>query len=363
MASAKTIVSATFEVTSGALCFGSLHNILQGAAAAIQIAPGPRPRRGGTIKYQPMVHNVGAETGTWNAYTLLDVNTSSIQGWFAAQIEVDPVKEITKILRVAGSPYEYEHGSTMNTDKTKEEGVFVINRYDWGTVREEDNFPDEAQEGEADILANGNGLGLVDYSHATSYVQEWAQRKPSQRGASPNGMWMYIPHAEYMFGRFGFDEQYTQVRSFLFFTTRTNFFSTKFPGQENPLRKYETELERFQRGLREGTDYSGIEDIRKLYDDPLLKNEGVINISPIPPPDSEQLGPYHISEHVLKAEDIESLRAYRTPKADYEMKLRQALPLLPEDSVQSILAGYDMKIAEFPMNGKTRRTIYSTSSC
>lgn len=348
MAGAETIVSATFDVTSGALCFGSLHDILQGAAAAIQIAPSPRPRRGGTVMFQPMVHNVGAKTGTWNAYTLLDVNTSSVQGWFAAHVEVDPVKEVAKILCVAGSPYEYEHGSTMNTDKTKEEGVFVINRYDWGMVREKDEFPNEAQEGEADILANGNSLGLVDYSHATSYVQEWTQRKPSQRGASPNGMWMYIPYAEYMFGRFGFDEEYTQARSFLFFTARTNFFSTKFPGQENPLRKYETELERFQRGLREGKDYSGIEDIRKLYDYLPLEDENVIHIFPIPPPDLEQLGPYPISEHVLKAEDIEALRVYRTPKADYEMKLRQARPPLPEDMVQLILAGYDSKIAEFP---------------
>jgi hypothetical protein len=348
MAGAETIISATFDITSGALCFGSLHDILQGAAAAIQMAPSPRPRRSGTVKFQPMVHNVGAKTGTWNAYTLLDVNTSSVQGWFAAHVEVDPVKEIAKILRVAGSPYEYEHGSTMNTDETKEEGVFVINRYDWGMVREEDEFPNEAQEGEADILANGNSLGLVDYSHATSYVQEWTQRKPSQRGASPNGMWMYIPHAEYMFGRFGFDEEYTQVRSFLFFTARTNFFSTKFPGQENPLRKYETELERFQRGLREGTDYSGIEDIRKLYDYLPLEDENVIHIFPIPPPDSEQLGPYPISEHVLKAEDIEALRVYRIPKADCEMKLRQARPPLPEHIVQLILARPNSKIAEFP---------------
>ncbi|KIN03348.1 hypothetical protein OIDMADRAFT_51317 [Oidiodendron maius Zn] len=335
MASAETIVSATLDVTSGALCFGSLGDILQGAAAAIQVGPSPRPRGGGTVKYQPMVHNVGAKTGTWNAYTLFDVTPLVSRD------------EITKILRVAGSPYEDEHGSTMNTDKTKEEGVFVINRYDWGMAREEDNFPDEAEE-EADILANGNSLGLVDYSHATSYVQAWTQRKPSQRGALSNGMWMYIPYAEYMFGRFGFEEEYTQLRSFLFFTARTNFFSTKFPGQENPLRKYETGLERFQRGLREGRDYSGIEDIHKLYDYLPLEDENVVHIFPIPPPDSEQLGPYPISEHVLKAEDIEALRVYRTPKADYEMKLRQSHPLLQEDAVQSILAGCDSKIAEFP---------------
>lgn len=73
MASAETIVSATLDVTSGALCFGSLGDILQGAAAAIQVGPSPRPRGGGTVKYQPMVHNVGAKTGTWNAYTLFDV--------------------------------------------------------------------------------------------------------------------------------------------------------------------------------------------------------------------------------------------------------------------------------------------------
>jgi hypothetical protein len=194
MASAQTIVSATCDVTSGAFCFGSLHDILQGAAAVIQIAPSPRPRLCGTVNYQPMVHNVGAKMGIWNAYTLLDTNTSSVQVWFAAHVEVDSVKGITKILRVAGLPYEYEPGFTKKTEK-KEEGVFVINRYDWGEVRMRDNFPNDTQEGKADILANGNSLFLVDYSHATSYVQEWIQRKPSQREASLNGMWMYIPHA------------------------------------------------------------------------------------------------------------------------------------------------------------------------
>jgi hypothetical protein len=89
MAGAENIVNATFEVTSGALCFGSLHDILKGAAAPIQVAPSPRPRAGGTIKYQPMEHNVAAKSGAWNVYTLLDVNTSSVEGWFATHVDVD----------------------------------------------------------------------------------------------------------------------------------------------------------------------------------------------------------------------------------------------------------------------------------
>jgi hypothetical protein len=84
------------------------------------------------------------------------------------------------------------------------------------------------------------------------------------------------------------------------FIAHTDFFSTKFPGQGNPLRKYETELERFQRRLRKGKDYSGIEDLRSLYDDPPLENNVIPNF-PIPPPYLEQLGPYPISEHILKA--------------------------------------------------------------
>jgi hypothetical protein len=102
----------------------------------------------------------------------------------------------------------------MNSDKMKEAGVFMINRYDWG-MNSENEFLNEAEKGEADTLANGNSLYLVDYSHATSYIEQWTQRKPSQRGALQNSIWMYIPKADYMFASFGFNQGYTGARSFL----------------------------------------------------------------------------------------------------------------------------------------------------
>lgn len=327
MTSTESTISAPFDVTSGALCFGSLHDILEGAAAPIPTGPSPHPRRDGTAEDQPMVHNVRAKTGTWEAYALLDIKNFTVQGWFAAHAEVDPVKEIAKILHVAGSPFDYEPISTMNTDKTRKEGVFVINVDDWGMARGEDEFPNEVQEGDADNLVKWNSVGLVDHSHAASYVQEWIKQKPSQRGASPNGMWMYIPRAVRMFGRFGFNEEYTHARSFLFFVAQTNFFRTCFPWQENPIRRRETELERLRRGLLEGKDYSGIEELRMSNDNGLV-GENV----PVQPPDSQQLGPYAPSEHIMKAKDIEALRVYQISKADYERNLRLSQPPLSKQA-------------------------------
>jgi hypothetical protein len=161
---------------------------------------------------------------------------------------------------------------------------------------------------------------------------------------------MYIRFAEYMFGRFGFNDAHTEAQSFLFFTARTNFFNTKFPGEENPLRKFETELERFQRGLREGRDYSGIEDMRKLHDYPSIAEEGetVINIFQKPPPFPEQPGPYSISEHVLKAEDVQALRVCRPPREDAEAALLQSQYPPSGHAIQSILEiRYGARIAEF----------------
>ena len=320
----SALAHATFTVSSGAVCFGLLIDILKGAEAAIQEPPSPRPHAGGTVIYHPLEHNVTARNGIWNAYTLVDVNTSRVEGWFAASADIDPVEEVTKILRVSGSPYEHDSGSSRNNDKTRAERVLVINRYDWGMDYESDKISDEEPEGNEDMMANGNTIGLVDYAYATDYVHRWARQKPSQRGASPEGTWMYIPNAEYMFGRFGFDDDYTEARSFLFFTQRTDFFKTKMSGLSQPLRKHQKVIDWLRRLMREGNDLSGIDRIRSLYElpPPELRTSGIYD-SPQPPPDSERLGPYDVSEHIFSEQDLEPLFQYR-PGLDNESS--QPLP-------------------------------------
>ncbi|PHH84742.1 hypothetical protein CDD83_1464 [Cordyceps sp. RAO-2017] len=291
---------ARFDVGSGAVCFGTLSDIRRGAEASAQAPLDPRPRLAGTVVEHPLAFHVAAANGTWNVFALRHLATSSVAGWFAAHADVDAVPELVRILRVSGSPYEYEHGDAFNSAETRRQRVLVINRYDWGTD------PDGAPGAD-------NGLGLVDRALASGYVRDWARRKPGQRGASSHGVWLCVPDAEYMFARFGLDDDHGQARSFLFFTDRTDFFRTGFPGQPGPLRTYETEVQRLRRGLGEGRDYAGVDELRKLYE---LSPRELQDLGPSwrpeqPPPESERLGPYDAAEHVFREQHLELLRLYR----------------------------------------------------
>ncbi|KAH7110409.1 hypothetical protein B0J13DRAFT_577899 [Dactylonectria estremocensis] len=306
------IINASFEVTSGAVCFGALPDILQGSAAPIQPPPNPRPRVSGTVTMHPLEYNVPAAKGTWNAYTLLQMEASQVEGWFAAHQNVDPLPELLKILRVSGSPYETDSGHTENNDETRAERVLLINRYDWGM--DHDMIPDVNED---DFMAYGNTIGLVDHAHGNSYVEKWTQQKPKERGSSENGIWMYIPHPEYMWGRFGFNDEYTEARSFLCFTQRTDFYNTRFPGQPQGLREHETSLQRFRRMIREGKDFSGIDDLSARSTPPPPELRGDSWSVEQPPPESERVGPYSVNDHLLREEDIEAIRASIPPIRDW----------------------------------------------
>ena len=62
-----------------------------------------------------------------------------------------------------------------------------------------------------------------------------------------------------MFARFGFDDSHAAARSFIFFTTYTDFTRTTFRGLTISLRLHETLEEKFHRNLREGDKYEGFE--------------------------------------------------------------------------------------------------------
>ncbi|KAK5655707.1 hypothetical protein OQA88_5640 [Cercophora sp. LCS_1] len=295
-------IHKTINVTSNRLCFGSLHNIWSGASASrVDGLPKVRFEASGTVKVQPVEYNIPALNGTWNAYQLIRQTTNQVSAWFLAHSSVDPQLEIDKILKISGSPYEIDSGSSMNNEMTEKSGVFIINRYDWGyyDTRCKDEIGDDTPEGEDDFLANDNSLGIVDIAEAKTMVSEWKAQRPSKRGWSGGGAWLYCPYGEYMFGRFGFDDSHVAARSFLFFSTNTYFTQTVFAGMEQTLRKEETGEERFQRRLQEGYDFSGIEQICEW------------SLSSPKPSMAQCFGPYDLSEHVLTAEDINALRVYR----------------------------------------------------
>ncbi|KAK6525511.1 hypothetical protein TWF694_005641 [Orbilia ellipsospora] len=307
MMGSRPKVFSTFKVESGSLCFGALHNIWSGSTLPVQQFPLVRPQLSGTVAVHPLEHNIVAKRGTWNVFQLVDTASREVCGWFVSHTDVNPVSEVDKILRISGSPYEEDCGSTMNDENTYKEKVLVINRYDWGYYRKQffAEIGEGVPEGNNDFLANSNSAGLVDYSQAQSQVNQWKELRPSKRAPSGSGVWMYSPNAEYMFGRFGFDEDGTAALSFLFFSINTVFPRTSFDGLQTTVRKVETHEERFQRKLAEGYDFSGIQDLHKIS-----KPQGQPGLSPwasSPPPKPLLLGPYDPCNHIFFDRDIDAL--------------------------------------------------------
>jgi hypothetical protein len=319
-----------FSVTSGALCFGSLQNILVGAATPVQSFPNVQPEPSGTVRIHRLEFNVPAQNGTWLVFQLINIMSKSVTGYFVCHADVTPREEVQKILRVSGSPYEEDHGSLVNNDETRANGVFVINRYDWGHYdrRSVGDVSDGDQVAESDFT-RFEAAGLVDYACADLQVSEWRRQRPSKGSASENGTWMYIPDGEYMFGRFGFDDERVAARSFLFFTASTYFTRTAFDGLESTLRQEESHEERFQRRLREEYDFSGIAQLQQLgmpVDEP-----GIVNHSPRKPPEADLLGPFPLSESIFRPIDIETLRSAHGKIVAYTRDVLESRGVDPRD--------------------------------
>jgi hypothetical protein len=308
----KPQVYSQFTVTSRCLCYGALHNIWHGASSPIQEFPTAIDRRtGGTVISQVLEFNVTAKNGTWNAFQLVERGTNHVCGWFVSHSEVDPEVEIDKILRVSGSPYEPDSGSSFNDDKTAAEAVLVINRYDWGyydsRAKEDITVGDEAYDDTTQMFGC-EAAGLVDFGSAKAEVLRWQEKKSLERDNPPSGVWMHIPSGEYMFGRFEFDEARTAAKSFIFFTTNTYFTGTTFVGLDRTLRLEETDEERFQRYLREGRNFEGLDTLERQ----ITSWEWSSHL----PAESEYLGPYDTHEHLLKNTDIDAIRIRPGVKAN-----------------------------------------------
>ncbi|GFF38328.1 hypothetical protein IFM61606_05989 [Aspergillus udagawae] len=308
-------IHSKFSVTSGSLCFGDLAEICKGASNAIQPFPNVRPRVGGTVKAHKIEYNVAAENGNWNVYQLIDRERGGVSGWFVCHSTTvdDPGREMDKILRVSGSPYEPDSGSKMNNDKTAAEGIFVINRYDWISSSrnfDRDDNDSQSQEGPFDANMYGSAAGLIDHGQAISQVDAWRAQNPrpaKEAIIADSGIWMIIPHDEYHYGRFGFNNDRTAARSFLFFATNTDFTQTSFRGEDQEtFRKKESHEERFARRLRDGYDFSGLEELNERCG-PLTQEEenaGILRLYPLRPPEEKWLGPYDKTEHLFSPEEF-----------------------------------------------------------
>lgn len=271
-------------------------------------------RAGGTVKSQILQYNIRAKNGTWNVFQLILKGKDLVCAWFVCHSEVDPEVEIDKILRVSGSPYEYDSGSHFNNEKTAAEGVLVLNRYDWGYYndlgKQELGIDDDADMENFSTYVFGEGAGLVDLESAKTEVQRWQEKKLHEIDTQPHGIWMFIPAGEYMFGRFGLDEARTAARSFLFFTTHTYFTHTTFAGLDHTLRQEETHEERFHRYLREGRDFERLHTLEGLL-------TGKWHSSTEMPTESEYLGPYDSHEYLLDNAIIDAIRSRGTSRVGH----------------------------------------------
>jgi hypothetical protein len=241
----------------------------------------------------------------------VDIRTQIVKAWFTCHIDIDPEDEINKILRVSPSPYEFDNKGYANSAETAAEGVLVINRYDWGYYDKNSSaeFEDDGEEPGSHELSNS--VGLVDYNHAKEQLPKWKEETTSQRSQPSYGAWLYIPRAEYIFGRFGFDDTHTAARSFIFFTESTYFMKTAFLGLSKSLVLEETPLEMFHRKVREGEKYEGFEALKMM----LKAREGEEHHRapelrfPGRPDLSDCLGPYDKSEQIFSNTESEVLIA------------------------------------------------------
>ncbi|PQE15235.1 histone-fold protein [Rutstroemia sp. NJR-2017a WRK4] len=249
--------------------------------------------------------NVAAKNGSWNAFQLVAKDTGHVSAWFVCHSDVDPEIETDKILRVSGSPYKPDSGSQFNNEKTAAEAVYAINRYDWGWYdkrgKEELGINDEVNIENLNTRVFGEGVGLVDFGVAKTEVLRWQKKERHEIDTRPGGIWMFIPCGECMFGRFGFDEGRVAARSFIIFTTYTNFTNTTFVGLDKTLRIFETDEERFQRRLREGYDFEGLDTLDQMRN--MFEDWNSMSL----PAESEYLGPYDSHEYLVQTIEFEAI--------------------------------------------------------
>ncbi len=292
---------SSFTVSSGAICFGDLHNIWDGAGASLQPfrEDPPDPLIGGTVRVQPTEFNTPAQDGEWRVYELRTPQGTT--GWFAAHEDVDPDAEVRRIVRVSGNPSDIDPGSSYNDATTARHGVFVLNRYDWGYY-DQRSF-DAVDVPEMPEPAWGSGVGVVDRGEARAIVDEWRTQASSQRPATGGGVWLHVVGGEYDFGRIGYDDAHAAARSFLYFNSYTEFTETTFASGGEALKKAETDEERFERRLREDYDFGGIAWLRKALP-PAVRDPHIIYSCQEPPPRAEWLGPYAQTDYILTPTDM-----------------------------------------------------------
>ncbi|KAK3285236.1 hypothetical protein CYMTET_7151 [Cymbomonas tetramitiformis] len=294
---------AVMQVTSGAICFGSRHNILEGSRVPIQEPTMHAPTPSGTVIVHKMEYNMRALNGTWRAFKLDDESSLDTTGWFVCHESLHPWPTCQHILNTSGSPYEDDSGNSSNCEATFSAGVYVINRYDWSYYDKRGlEEGEEAQE----------GICLVDYAHGGERSETW----------SDAGLVLDVT-GEYQFGRLEFAEG--AARAFLYFTTNTEFTQTCFASGSTTLRELLTPDERYKRKIEAGEAFDGLEIINRI----------IFHNTQRP---SDLVGPFSPEDRIFVMHDFEAILAASSgPTKRFEPALQDAISVVLDECIMSFL--------------------------
>ncbi|KAI4170270.1 MAG: hypothetical protein LQ346_008883, partial [Caloplaca aetnensis] len=145
------------------------------------------------------------------------------------------------------------------------------------------------------------------------------------------GVWLDVPNNEYQFGRFGLDDEHSAASSFLFFSINTVFRQTVLAGTQQPLRKYETHVERSQRRLQEGFDSRGMETLSVF---------GVQSSLRASPGDGDLLDPHTNDEALFQEADFVALLVQNAQNLDFVEPWKDRVKLLLNELLMSYLERY-----------------------
>lgn len=303
-----------FEISSGAVCFGSRREIGNGSKLDIQAPSCPTFEcGGGTVFSHDFRYNFKALDGKWNVYHLV-TSSGARMAAFCSHESLNAYAEAKRIVDVANAPWERDNGTDRNTRETFEGRVVVVNRYDWM----EDYYAEEEDGillGEEDLIGGGqrNSRWLVDYRNVQSNDNDYNQWCTSGKGVR------LVIFGEYVYGRFGLIEDRSAVQSFLFFTGDTALAKTTFRADERPVYIPLTEEQRHAKCLEDGA-YTGFHWLRS----PACRTEF---------PDGDIIGPFGV-DTLISLETMETLlRSVQPTVPMFEPQLQGDMVTLLNESL------------------------------
>lgn len=232
----KVTFPLEFELKSGKALFGTIGNILTakeqlGQPSALQFPPA---NISGTVLAHSLNCWLSVVTGTWRLYRIIKgIKNPTTQAYFVCHESQKPLELLRYMLKVAPKQVN------QTSQKTYDQGVFVVHRYDWSITQETETISRlsdnawEAFEGPHCFLIDAH-----DYNTAIEYIEEqslvhlqpaalsveaYLQQTHMQLDTFAQGFINYYPDAEYSYARIHFNPASLQANAFVFYSQYSSF--------------------------------------------------------------------------------------------------------------------------------------------